>query len=292
MRFDGRGFLALLILVGISSAAFALPLTSSRPWRDSGVRVEFDRGFHYDGIVALSNCSASFVRFKGVSEDAPGLVLTNGHCVGGSSGSFLQPGEVFYQKPRNFSMRLLDRSGRRIASLESRKILYATMTDTDLALLELTQSYRQIKTAAGVTALELVDTAPAAGTEIEIDSGYWQKIFNCQIEDTVFELHEANWIFKRSLRYSSSGCEVFGGTSGSPILSVATGQVIAINNTGNEDGRACTLNNPCEISETGEIRVIRGRGYGQQIFGLSSCLTAQAQFDLSVATCTLPKPAR
>lgn len=285
----GAAVVAAMSALTVSSTAWAFPITSSRPW--NSVRIFFERGFHVDGIVGMSNCSASFVRFKGVSDDAPGMVLTNGHCVGGGmfGGGMLQPGEVYYRKAKNFNLNLLDKSGSRIGTLSSRKIIYATMTDTDLAILELTQTYRQIQAATGVRPLEISTAAPAPGTPIEISSGYWNRTYTCQIEATIPLLREGGWSFRQSLRYSPNGCEVVGGTSGSPILSALTGEVIAINNTGNESGQRCTVNNPCEVAENGDVRVIPGRGYGQQTYWLYTCLNAQGVFDLAVPSCVLPK---
>jgi hypothetical protein len=202
----------------------------------------------------------------------------------------LKPGEVLHQKRRTFNMRLLDRNGTKVASLRADKIVYATMTDTDLALLELNANYSQIRQQTGVEALTLSDHRPAVGVAIEIPSGYWERTYSCMIDGFVNRLKEGDWMFTDSIRYSESGCEVVGGTSGSPIVSVSSGEVIGINNTGNESGRRCTINNPCEIDETGAITVLRGRGYGQQTYTLYSCLSATAVFDLSLPGCVLPKP--
>src|SRR3546814_2272200 len=60
----------------------------------------------------------------------------------------------------------------------------------------------------------------------------------------------------RSVRYTSS-CNTIGGTSGSPVIDDATGKVVAVNNTGNEDGARCTVNNPCEVAENGTVTVRR-----------------------------------
>ena len=284
-------FLLLALAIFIPAQSHAFPLTSARSWAlANSMEIQSD-GFNFDGIVAMSNCSASFVRFKGASDDSLAMVLTNGHCVGGSPffGGMLQPGQVYYNKPKSFSVTLLDRNANRITTLRSDKIIYATMTDTDMALLELTQTYRQIRQATGVEALEIVDQKPEVGTQIEIPSGYWKKTYACSIEAFIPTLRESNWTMKESIRYSPVGCEVIGGTSGSPILSVASGDIVGINNTGNESGERCTMNNPCEVDENGNINVIRGRGYGQQLYKVYTCLNGNRAFDLAESTCALPR---
>ena len=84
------------------------------------------------------------------------------------------------------------------------------------------------------------------------------------------------------------GRETIGGTSGSPIIHAETYEVIGINNTGNENGGKCTLNNPCEVDEQGNITVTKGASYGQQLFQIYTCLNDQGQFDLTVEGCKLP----
>lgn len=274
----------------IPQTSHAFPLTSTKQWIRP-YRVTIMAGaFDLNGIVALSNCSASYVKFKGASDDSPGLILTNGHCSGGMFGGMPQPGEVITNRPQRFTVSLLDQNGTRIASLRSEKILYATMTDTDVALLELTQTYRQIRAQTGVDPLAISDIKPNTGIAIEIPSGYWTRTYRCQIDGFVFKLNEAGWTMRDSVRYSETGCEVIGGTSGSPIVAAASGEVVAINNTGNEDGQMCTMNNPCEIDEQGNKKVQKGRGYGQQTYWFYSCLNAQKRLDLTVSGCVLPKP--
>jgi hypothetical protein len=80
-----------------------------------------------------------------------------------------------------------------------------------------------------------------------------------------------------------------GGTSGSPLIARGTKTVIGINNTSNESGETCTLNNPCEVDEAGNVEVRKGVRYGQQTFNVYPCLTPDFRFDLSRRGCSLPK---
>src|SRR5882762_3559658 len=61
-------------------------------------------GADFTGIAALSNCSASLIRFaESVSTD-PALVLTNGHCYEGGMPS---PGQVIVDHSSTRSITLL-----------------------------------------------------------------------------------------------------------------------------------------------------------------------------------------
>ena len=97
---------------------------------------------------------------------------------------------------------------------------------------------------------------------------------------------------RNSIRYTQPGCETIGGTSGSPIVLAGTDQTIGINNTGNEDGEKCTMNNPCEIDRDGKMTADRGASYGQNVALIYSCLDSQLRLDLSLKTCRLPGGAR
>jgi hypothetical protein len=48
------------------------------------------------------------------------------------------------------------------------------------------------------------------------------------------------------------------------------------------------MNNPCEVDERGNVSVIRGRGYGQQIFKVYTCLNSNRAIDLTEPGCELP----
>lgn len=282
--------LAAIMGLGLTpQSANAFPLTSKNWNPSSKVSITATSGFGYDGVSALSNCSGSFVKFKSAPASALGLILTNGHCTGGLFGGMPKPGQVIYKKAQSFNVDLLRQDASRLASLRATEILYGTMTDTDVALLQLNQTYAQIEGATGVKPLLLSDVQPAPGTKIDIPSGYWKRTYSCNIEATIPTLKEGGWTFVNSVRYSPQGCEVIGGTSGSPIVSPASGEVIAINNTGNEDGDTCTVNNPCEVDSAGKVTVLKGRGYGQQIYTLSTCVDTSGQFDLAVKGCVLPK---
>jgi hypothetical protein len=236
------------------------------------------------GTVALSNCSGSVVRFPASVDTDPALVLSNGHCS-----SLLDPGVVITDRPANRPFNLLDFSGTQVATLKAAKLAYGTMTDTDVAIYELTTTYAAIKSSYGVSALTLRDTPPTAGSAITVASGAWKKLLDCTVDGFPHRLKEGKWTWKDSVRYSPA-CQTIGGTSGSPVIDRTTGEVVAVHNTGNENGAFCTLNNPCEVDQNGNITVRKGINYAAQTYRIPACFTTGNQLDLSAAGCTLPKP--
>jgi V8-like Glu-specific endopeptidase len=282
--------LIALILAFASVSAFAFPVAPFDALKNAhkGLTNFTIDSLQYDfeGIIKLSNCSGSLVAFNGQPMSAKAIVMTNGHCVQ-KKGGFLNPGEVWVNKPILRSMKVFD-SNFELHSIQATKILYATMTNTDVAFYELNESYSQILTRTNVRPLLLDSVRPLSGISIDIVSGYWDRGYSCEIDGFVFNIREAGWTFTDSIRYTAE-CDTIGGTSGSPIIARGERRVVAINNTSNESGKRCTLNNPCEVDETGTVSVHKGVRYGQQTYNVYTCLTPSFQFDLSRSDCSLPK---
>ena len=280
MRMRLVGVLATTMVVGSmlgAAPAVAGPAVAAAP----AVTVDFR------AIVALSNCSGSLVRPVNTSLSSPALVMTNGHCV-----RFMAAGEVILDQSSSRTFSLLNSSGSTVGTLRATRLAYATMTGTDVALYRLSQTYAQIQSQFGTTPLTLSATHPVAGTDIKVVSGYWRRIYTCRISAFVYSLREYNWTWRDSIRYTSlSTCQTIGGTSGSPIVDVASGAVVGVNNTSNEDGQRCTLNNPCEVDQAGNVTVRPGARYGQQTYQINACIGSTNTINLTLPGCTLARPA-
>ena len=242
--------------------------------------------YNFEGIVALSNCSGSIVRFDDSQDTDQALVLSNGHCV-----KLIDPGIVIQKQVVNRSFDVLSASATKLGTVSSKLLLYATMTKTDVSLYQLKETYQDILTKFKIQALTIARAAPESGASIEVISGYWKRGYSCTVDGIAPILKEGNWIFNDSLRYSRPGCEVIGGTSGSPVVAAGTRDLIAVNNTINESGKKCAVNNPCEVGADGSITAVKGVGYAQETFWFYSCRNAMGVLDLNLAGCLLPKPA-
>lgn len=280
-------FLILMSSLVLSASAFALPRAPFNALEMKSLKLNLEApAYNFEGIVKLSNCSGSLVIFNGMPMTAKGIVMTNGHCIQ-KPGGFLSPGEVWVNKAISRGMKIFD-SAMGLHPIQATKILYATMTNTDVAFYELTQSYAEISKAYNVEPLTLDTQHPVVAEPIEIISGYWDKGYSCEIDSFIFKMKEADWTWTDSIRYTAT-CDTIGGTSGSPIIRKSDRVVIGVNNTSNEDGKVCEMNNPCEVSESGKIAAFKGVRYGQQTYNVYSCLTPAFKFDLSIENCELPK---
>lgn len=280
MRRPLIGALSALLLGGAGLATAGVTPAAAAPDTDRAKAVDFA------GTVALSNCSGSVVRMPNSADGDPAFVLSNGHCLEtGMPGA----GQVVVDQVSTRSFTLLGSSGSDVGTLQATKVAYATMTDTDVSLYQLSSTYAQIEQTYGIKALQLSDSHPDQGTGINVVSGYWKRIYSCNIDGFVYRLKEDEWTWKDSVRYTSA-CNTIGGTSGSPVVDSASGKVVAVNNTGNEDGGECTLNNPCEVDADGNVTVRQGISYAQETYGITKCVAPGNKIDLDLAGCELPKP--
>lgn len=243
----------------------------------------------FEGIIEIRSlmggCSASLVRFD-VSRDVDAaMILTNGHCL---ESGMPKPNTFVSNLSSNRRFNVLDpKTAQVLGKVKAEKVLYGTMTGTDMALYKLESTYADIQAQFKIKPLTLAREISPVGNQIEVISGYWKRGYACSIEAIIPTLKEADWTMTQSIRYSRPGCETIGGTSGSPIILAGTRIVIGVNNTGNEDGKQCAMNNPCEVDANGNISAVKGYSYGQQIKDVYSCLDQNLNFDLMLPTCKL-----
>ncbi len=278
---------AIFVLVFIFSSSLASaigpvphvnPLTSLRSSNKNFIEDDL-----FEGIVKLSNCSGALVTLKGMPKTKKALVMTNGHCVGS-----LRMGEVKVNVPVTRSFGVFD-AQKKLHELKSSRIVYSTMTHTDVTFYETTMTYQEIEDNYNVEALILEDELTRVGQDIVVVSGYWEIFTSCFAEAIAPILKEYVWVWKDSVRYSAN-CETKGGYSGSPVIAKNTRSVVAIHNTGNNGQFDCSNNNPCEADENGEVIFrIANRRYAQQVYQIYDCMNHDYDLDLGQQTCQLPK---
>src|SRR5689334_13739964 len=164
--------------------------------------------------ITLSNCSASLVRYPTSVSTDRAMMLTNGHCY---EGGLIPAGTVLQNRSSSRSGTLLSSSGSSLGTVRADRILYATMTGTDVTLYRLTSTFATLQSTYGATALTISSSHPAAGASINIPSSYWKRIWNCKIDGFVGALREDQWTWRDSIRYDVN-CDTIHGTSGSPIV--------------------------------------------------------------------------
>lgn len=289
-EFSWKVLIAIISFSSQAALSFPRPEAMLQGFEFTSAMVAGDSGEDYDfnGIAKLSDCSGSLVRFETSKKTDKGMILTNGHCVPQGTHEFIKPNAYLSNVKASRSFRFLRSNGQVGAlSVNSTQILYATLTGTDLALYELALSYQDIESKYDVDALTISSERPVSNEPIEVLSGFWQRGYTCHIDQFIFKVQEDKYTWNDSIRFSTDGCHTIAGTSGSPVLSKATRKVIAISNTGNDEGQRCTQNNPCEVSQAGEVSFKRGLTYAQQTYVIYSCLNNNLKIDLSKPGCKL-----
>jgi hypothetical protein len=241
----------------------------------------------YEGTADFSNCSGFVFKTAGTPLTNKAWVMTNGHCVTNLLGRMvLTPGQAIVNQTKSRSVSLVTERLTKL-KLNTRKLVYATMTGTDMAVYELHLSYQDLLDR-GIRSFELSTTSPKKADLVEVISGHKNVDFDCAIDEVLVGLREGGFDFIQSLRFSGT-CEQSNGTSGSPVLLKDTRQVVGISNTFNKSGRSCTDNNPCEVDSDGSVSIFHGARYGQQTVLLNECIK-DGKVDLNLVSCKLTRP--
>ena len=179
-----------------------------------------------------------------------------------------------------------------------KRLVYGTMKNTDIAILELTKTQQEL-IAAGVVPLQIATIPPASGEPAIVigvpsegvkDELNFLHAVTCRTGELA-NVKEDVYNWKKSIRHR---CSIVGGMSGSPMISLKTHRVVGIINTGVNDNATkqpqCSLNRPCEVAENGSIQTFPQENYGQLVDRIPSCFNAQGVFDLTQSTCQLERP--
>lgn len=266
-----------------SSISFAFPLPKG-PIQWKNIQFDINSQYDFEGIVALSNCSGSLIQLENSKPTDQALVLTNGHCL---ESGFTAPGKFIANKPSQKKFNVFNSQQVIMGSIQANLVVYSTMTGTDITIYRTKETYQDILQKWNIHPFTLSSNHPNINDSINIVSGYWRRGYSCHIEAFIHQLMEEGYTFTDSVRFDRPGCETIGGTSGSPIIRTGSREVIAINNTGNEDGEKCTMNNPCEVDVDGNISFTKGYSYGQQTYQIYSCLNAKNEIDVRTPGCLL-----
>ncbi len=259
------------------------------------------------GLIKIRQSSTCTGFLLNTKATAPAYVLTNAHCldlltnlpganeiiVDRSIHNWSKAGVILTFIPSYFAQPSPPRR-----SYDVKKVLYATMKNNDVALLELSPTQREL-IAAGMVPLNISPHPSASGEKIEVIGIPGDKVpidrqflhrATCTLGPTV-KVQEGAYTWSQSLRHR---CSIVGGMSGSPML--ARGQVVGIVNTAGTEAIAhsqkCALNKPCELGTDKKILATGNENYGQLLTKMASCFTSQGIFKLTQPSCRLEQSPR
>ncbi|MFD2417262.1 S1 family peptidase [Amycolatopsis pigmentata] len=244
----------------------------------------FDPIPNVEGTAKVGDCQGSVVRPATARPEDPALALTNGHCVPSGRPAI---GTALVDQPADLDrpVTIDDPAGYPQTTARATRLVYATMTGTDIALYRLDKTYAQLD-AQGAKVFQLTTTPMRAGDQLLM--AYESSRPQCTVDAVVPHLREAGYQQDNAVRYAPSDtCVSKPGYSGTALLTPDGNTVMGINNTHNRDGEQCTDNNPCEVGQDGTVTVLKGRSYGQQVYQITACLADGSRLDLSRPGCAL-----
>jgi len=250
----------------------------------------------YSGVGRLRGrvqCTAALIRTK-ADRPSRAYVLTNGHCAttfGSNEVAIDQPAPSNYRV--TFGMFQDAPNAQREVAV--RRIAFSTMKGTDLAILELDASPEELE-RAGVRGRALASAVTPAdeplvivGAPLQGVAGSALQLSACRLEASVGVVLEYQWHWFGLERNSCAG--IAPGSSGSPMISRRTGEIVAVVNTTtsgslNDPAGDCWLDRPCEV--TGSSAASRpGANYGPSTLGLSACFDDRGDFEVTRGGCPL-----
>jgi Trypsin-like peptidase domain len=303
----------ILLTIGIGTAAADLSVNaaifdrSGRKIPDREVnsaRVNWQMlstaaGRRYNGvglIEASSGICTGFLFSTGVRPKAPAYVLTNGHCQG-TARKLPSNREIIVNRPTKtqFTVNYFHDFKADRLTIPVKRLVYGTMKNTDIAILELSKTQQEL-IAAGIVPLQLAASPPAIGEPAIVigvpsegvkDELNFLHAVTCRTGELA-NVKEDVYNWQKSLRHR---CSIVGGMSGSPMISLKTNRVVGIINTGVNDNATkqpqCSINRPCEVDRHGSIQTFPQENYGQLVDRIPSCFNPQGVFDLDRASCQL-----
>ncbi|WP_437056573.1 trypsin-like serine protease [Streptomyces sp. enrichment culture] len=235
-----------------------------------------------EGSATVGTCHGSVVRAATARPEDPALALTNGHCVPSGRPA---PGTAVVDRPADLDepVEVYDSAGYPRTTARATRLVYATMTGTDIALYRLDKTYAQLA-AEGAKVFRLGTTPMRAGDQFLMARRVNRPL--CTVEAVAPQLREGGYQQDDAVRYApGDDCASRPGDSGAALLSPDGNTVVGVNNTSNRDGEECTEDNPCEVGRDGAVTAVQGRSYGQQVDRVAACLGAGSRWDPSRPGC-------
>jgi hypothetical protein len=234
--------------------------------------------------MADLKCSGALVHLNR-DADQPAVLLTNGHCV---TKRDIAAGDAVVNGTYSGSDINLFSGAKGSDGVKAARILYATETVFDIALVELKATYRELGTE-GAFVYDISDTDAKLDSDVQMVAGSVKQKQLCGISHIVPLLieDETSTMDAYAMKEPCASSDKW---FGAPMVDPTTLKIVGILNTTNSDGKLCTSGNPCEVDAAGDRAAFQGRTYGQRVSPILDCVSKYGQIDLSLPNCKLTKP--
>ncbi|MDU9393861.1 hypothetical protein [Pseudomonas sp. zfem002] len=238
------------------------------------------------------NCTATLVAGSDSPDpDKPALILTAGHCAAGLTGD----NEVVVNRPSDegwyFSPSYFHDNVDQQVRIPIVSILYSTMKSTDLGVMQLGETYGQMR-ERGFKPLRM---RSLAGSNPDLDIAHipigmfppptWylrysecasrQPVAMYETVYTVVPRKDVPWFFPSA--HANRCIGLYGGSSGAPIFARGEWNIVGVHSTGlRQEG--CGSGKPCEI-EGGQLVGKLGTSYFSSLDRLVEAFKPDGSFD-------------
>ncbi len=231
----------------------------------------------FSGVASLRGSSSctGFLLDTGAPE-APGTLVTNGHCVGIWDSSTVVVDDA--SAPLSVTFRSFIDTVDDVVEVQSTSTRWATMRGTDLAVVELDRTLGELQ-SQGIAAYRIAPLAPVGApitvvgvptAGVPAEETFLRRV-DCTVLREPVRLLEWRWIWDAAQPNDCRG--IVGGHSGSPVFD-SSGAVVAIINTttiGAPSGGECDLGRPCELVGSEPVQV-SDTSYAQPVDVLAGCV--------------------
>lgn len=244
---------------------------------------------HWKGIARIQSslgqtCTATLIdtRAPNSAATAPAYVLTSGHCLyRKNNGVILDNEPVAGTVTFNYFADTLTQQ----QPYPLKRVIWSSMQGVDLAIVELDTSLNSL-IQAGIQPLKVAEETPAAGADILIVGAPlpfeapYMRLAACTLQ-TSGAIIEHPWVWRHNLKNQCKDAEA--GSSGSPVLTRDSNQVIAVLNTTTLSGKGPNPN-LMQTSDTTPGALIGN--FGNPVSYLRSCFV-DGEFNANPQVCPL-----
>jgi V8-like Glu-specific endopeptidase len=259
----------------------------------NGANSTFDaRLFSIGQFMGSLTCTATYIEVPNQNMDSPAYVLTNGHCVS----DFYSDNTININEPISAEVIFKNMYGipeNQQLRFSTKKIAYSTMKGTDLAIIELNHTNRELQ-KAGLIPLKIASKIPSNGSSIQA-YGYPLSFSPIKLRKSIGVIGKptmvAEFIWLWNNFFSAELKNISPGSSGSPVFEDLSKGIWGMINTTTIDAiGVCELGAPCEF-EMGIIPSTKFETtYILDVTNIYSSFNSSGVFDLNISTNKLEKP--
>jgi V8-like Glu-specific endopeptidase len=237
-------------------------------------------------------CTATYIEVPFQTLDSPAYIITNGHCAV----EIFEDNPIYIDRPISAEVVFKNVYGipeNQHVKFSTKKIAYATMKGTDLAIIELNLTNRELQ-KAGIQPLKLATELPVKGAQVQA-LGYPLSLTPINLRVSKGELGSvttiAEFIWLWNDFYSIFLKNIASGSSGSPVFEDLSKGVWGMVNTTTIDAvGTCDLGAPCELAQNVSPSTKFETTYILDVLDIRSSFNARGVFDINLNSNLLEKP--